>query len=87
MNLHKHQLYLLEQHSEAFKIWSAIIRINTEGKSSIMNLGPSYLRISRLTILTITTVLLWVFYHCWWLNKFETYIQRLVYINVGACIW
>jgi len=21
MNLHKHQLYLLEQHSEAFKIW------------------------------------------------------------------
>jgi len=29
MNLHKHQLYLLEQHSESFKIWSAIIRINT----------------------------------------------------------
>jgi len=25
MNLHKHQLYLLEQHSESFKIWSAII--------------------------------------------------------------
>ena len=37
MNLHKHQLYLLEQHSESFKIWSAIIRINTEGKSLIMN--------------------------------------------------
>ena len=54
MNLHKHQLYLLERHSEAFKILSAIIRINTEGKSSIMKLGPSYLRISRLTILTIT---------------------------------
>ena len=31
MNLLKHQLYLLEQHSESFKIWSAIIRINTEG--------------------------------------------------------
>jgi len=31
MNLHK-QLYLLEQHIESFKIWSAIIRINTEGK-------------------------------------------------------
>jgi len=30
MNLHKHQLYLLEQHSEWFKSWSAIIRINTE---------------------------------------------------------
>jgi len=29
MNLHKHQLYLLEQHSESFKIWSAVIRINT----------------------------------------------------------
>ena len=40
MNLHKHQLYLLEQHSESFKIRSAIIRINTEGKSLIMKLGP-----------------------------------------------
>jgi len=29
MNVHKHQ-YLLEQHSESFQIWSAIIRINTE---------------------------------------------------------
>ena len=29
MDLHKHQLYLLEQHSGSFKIWSAIIRINT----------------------------------------------------------
>jgi len=36
MNLHKHQLYLLEQHSESFRSWSAIIRINTWGKSSIM---------------------------------------------------
>jgi len=40
MNLHTHQLYLLEQHRESFNIWSAIIRINTEGKSSIMKLGP-----------------------------------------------
>ena len=40
MNLHKHQLYLLEQHSESFKIWSAIIRITTEGKSLIMKLVP-----------------------------------------------
>jgi len=30
MNLHKNQLYLLEQHWESFKIWSAIIRINTQ---------------------------------------------------------
>ena len=40
MNLHKHQLYLLEQHSESFKSRSAIIRINTEGKSLIIKLGP-----------------------------------------------
>ena len=40
MNLHKHQLYLLEQHSESFKSWSAIIRINTEGKSLIMKFCP-----------------------------------------------
>jgi len=40
MNLYKHQLYLFEQHSESFKIWSAFIRINTEGKFLIMKLGP-----------------------------------------------
>ena len=40
MNLHKHQLYLLEQHKESFKSWSAIIKINTEGKSLFMKLGP-----------------------------------------------
>jgi len=43
MNLHKYQLYSLEQHSESFKIWSEIIRINTEGKSLIMKLGPRHL--------------------------------------------
>jgi len=42
MNLHKHQLYLLEQHSESFNMWSAIIRISTEGKSLIMKLGPGH---------------------------------------------
>jgi len=46
MNLHNHQLYLLEQHSESFKIWSAIIRISTEGKSSIMKFGPGIIVIS-----------------------------------------
>ena len=40
MNLYKHQLYLLEQHSESFKSRSASIRIYTEGKSLIMKLGP-----------------------------------------------
>ena len=43
MNLHKHQLYLIEQHSESFNICSAIIRINTEGKSLIMKLGQAAL--------------------------------------------
>ena len=36
MNVHTHKLYLLEQHSESFGIWSAITKINTEGKSLIM---------------------------------------------------
>ena len=40
MNLHKHPLYLLEQHSESYEIWSATIRINTDGKSLNMKLGP-----------------------------------------------
>ena len=40
MNIHKHQLFLLEKHSESFNIWSAIIRINTEGKSLIMKSSP-----------------------------------------------
>ena len=40
MNLRKHQLCLLEQHSESLQSWSAIIRIKTEGKSLIMKLGP-----------------------------------------------
>jgi len=42
MNLHKHQLYLLEQHNESFKIWSAVISFNTEGKSFIMKSGPVF---------------------------------------------
>ena len=39
MNLYTHLIYLLEQHSESFNIWSATIRINAEGKSLIMKLG------------------------------------------------
>jgi len=49
MNLHKHQLRLLEQHSESFKIWSTIIRIINEGKSLIMKLGPD-------TLVTVTVM-------------------------------
>ena len=40
MDLLKHQLYLLEPHSEPFKSWSVIIRIHTEGKTLIVKLGP-----------------------------------------------
>jgi len=42
MHVHKHQLYLLEQLSESYEIWSAItcIRINTEGKSLNIKVGP-----------------------------------------------
>ena len=50
MNLHKHQLYLCEQHSESFKIWSAIKRINTKGKSLIMKLGQDGVVVSLLCI-------------------------------------
>ena len=33
-----HRLYLDEQHSESFVIWSAIKRINADGKSSIIKM-------------------------------------------------
>jgi len=31
---------MLEHHSKSFKVWSAIFRINIEGKSWIMKLVP-----------------------------------------------
>jgi len=43
VNLHKHQMYLLKQHNEPYKLWSASIRINTEGKSLTMKLRPVYM--------------------------------------------
>jgi len=33
INLHKHQLYLLELHSDSSQIWLAMSRIKTEGNS------------------------------------------------------
>jgi len=46
MNLHTHLFYLLvEQHSESFKMWSAIIRFNTEGKSFIIKMSPDILNL------------------------------------------
>ena len=63
MNLHKHQLYLLEQHSESFKSWSAIIRINTEGKSLIMKLGRVIVIVEFWSFLTKTQTcsILWIY--------------------------
>ena len=61
MNLH--QLYLLEQHSESFKICSAIIRINTEGKSLIMKLAPYYLNIEWTLPLCNRVVRVWFSYN------------------------
>jgi len=58
MNLHKHQLYLLKQDSESFKIWSAIIRIDNEGKSLIVKLGPRHTHNLREKITTHIQVIL-----------------------------
>jgi len=35
-------MYLLEQHSNSLKVWSAIIRINTESKSLNMKWGTLF---------------------------------------------
>ena len=37
INPHLHQLYLLEQHSEIFKIWLPSIKTNAQGKSLVCN--------------------------------------------------
>ena len=42
----KHYLYLVEQHSVSFEMWSAIIRIYTEGKSLIKKLSPGCQKVS-----------------------------------------
>ena len=47
MHLHKYHMYLLEQHSESFNVWSAIIRINTEGNSLIMKLSSGVLHVTN----------------------------------------
>jgi len=48
MTLHKHQLYLLQQHNESFEVFSAIIRTNTEGQSLVMTLGPGLIKKSNI---------------------------------------
>ena len=53
-------LYLLEQHSELFKIWSANIRINTEGISLIMKFwGMCYTTRGESRILSTSTIEQW----------------------------
>ena len=41
------QLFLLEQHSESFKMWAALIRINTEGKSFFTKLGSGETQVNN----------------------------------------
>jgi len=48
MNLYKQKLYLLKQHSESFEIWLAITKINTEGKSLNMKVGPGVVQLHTL---------------------------------------
>jgi len=43
MHVHTRQLYLLEQHSESFEVWSAIIRINNKGKSLILKFDTGHI--------------------------------------------
>ena len=65
MNLHKHQLYLLEQHSNSFNSWSAVIRIQSEGKHLIIKYSPlSYVRyvLPRGVNSRMTTVLYVLYY-------------------------
>jgi len=63
MNLYKHQSYLLEQHNESFKSWSAIIRIIINTKSLIMKLGPVHYSCAlfRYIITFVTSVALFYF--------------------------
>jgi len=42
MHVRKYQSYLSEKHSKLFESWSAIIKINTEGKYLIMKWCPVY---------------------------------------------
>ena len=42
LHVHKHQLYLLEQHSESFEIGQQLNWIYIEGNSLIMKLDPVY---------------------------------------------
>jgi len=57
VNLHNHQLYLLKQHSESFKIWSAIIRINPVGRSLIIKVGLSPTAQTKVNIKKSTSTL------------------------------
>ena len=50
MNLHKHKLYLQEQHSKSFKSWSAIIRINTDVKSFIMKSSLAFITLTKMNV-------------------------------------
>jgi len=40
ITLHKHELYLLEQHRKSFKFGWYLLGLTLRGKSLIMKLGP-----------------------------------------------
>ena len=50
MNLHKRQLYLLEQHSESFG--QQLLGLTLRGKSSIMKLGQGLIK-CRIALYTL----------------------------------
>jgi len=73
---------LLEQHSESFIIWSAIIRINTEGKSLSLKLGPGDLTLSVVEPHLTAGPLLIVEPHLTHKVNLEINIKTLIYITI-----
>jgi len=55
MHLHKDQLYLLDQHSKSFEIWSALIRINTEGYIVDNEIGLGTIHQTRFPMIRTTS--------------------------------
>jgi len=43
-------MYFYEQHQDSFNIWSATIRINTEGKSLIIKSSPGQVNVSKVSM-------------------------------------
>jgi len=61
MNLHKHQLYLLEQHSESFKVFSASIKGLTLRVNPLLWIWPLYMLLVDGQLIDLTTLFIYVF--------------------------